>query len=284
MHALRLFSISVLLLVAVDSPAMEAKDQLLNMLYRRSGMQQQMDQLPMVIQVSFDQAVEEDNAFQRLPRSVIEEMRAAIGIAYDSESIRNNVLRECHDRLDIDDLKGVLGWLDSRLGRKLTRLEELASSPEAYTQMQRYALALEHTPPSAKRLAVIQQLDAAMKATDTGVEIALNTQAAVAMAVVASLPAEQQPSYSQLTATLEQYRPQIRHVVENQTLVALLYTYRDISDAELTAYSTFSCSPSGTRYHDAFIAGLGAALMDSGFKWGRNIAEILSQAGSRTEV
>lgn len=284
MRAISLLSVIVLLLTAVDSPAMKTKGHLLDVLYNRSGMEKQVNQLAMVIQVSFDQAVASDDAFQALPRAVIEEMRAAIAIAYDAESIKRNILSECHDRLAIGDVKQVLGWLESTLGRKLTRLEESASSPEAFSKMQRYALTLQHTPPSAERLAVIRRLDTAMKATDTGVEIAMNTQAAVAMAVVASLPAEQQPSYSQLAATLEQQRPQIKHLVRNQTLTALLFTYRGISDAELVEYSTFSCSPSGARYHNAFIAGLGAALLDGGYKWGQNIAEILRQSGSRTDV
>jgi hypothetical protein len=45
----------------------------------------------------------------------------------------------------------------------------------------------------SERLDLIHRLDTTMKATDTGVEIAMDTHVAVSMAVIASMPTERQP-------------------------------------------------------------------------------------------
>ena len=264
--------------------AQDHKDPLLQDLYRLSGMERQLDQLPMIIQVGFDQAVDADNQLQALPRSVIDQMRASIAAAYEPQTVRRTILRECHARLSIVDLNTVLAWLDSPLGRKITRLEEAASRPDALAGMQRYAQALQDAPPTPERLDMIRQLDAAVKATETGVEVAFNTQIAVAMAVAASLPVEQQPDHAQLTAALEQRRPQIRNMVRGQTLIALLYTYQQVSEADLSEYIAFAASPAGTIYHDASIAGFKAALLEGGYRWGQSIGEILSLSVKKVDV
>ncbi len=279
-----LTTVIALMAVPFALMAQDHKESLLQDLYSLSGMERQMEQLPMIIQVGFDQAVDADNRLKALPRGVIEQMRASIAAVYDPRNIKRTILRECQAKLNIDDLNTVLAWLDSPIGHKITRLEEAASSPDALAEMQRYALSLKDAPPTPERLDILQQLDTAVKATETGVEVAFNTQIAVAMAVVASLPAEQQPNHAQLTATLEQQRPQIRDMVRNQTLISLLYTYQKVSDAELSEYIAFAASPAGAIYHDASIAGFKAALLEGGYRWGESIGEILERATNNVDV
>ena len=273
-----------LCLIPLAGMAEDTKATLIDQLYRQSGMERQMEQLPMIIQVAFDQAAADHTHFRKLPRSVVAEMRGAVTAAYDPEIIKRAIMDECHETLSIEDLNQVLGWLRSPLGRRITRLEESAASPESFLALQRYAVEVQQTPPPPERLAVVQQLDAAVKVTETGVEIAMNTQLAVAMAVLASLPVEQQPTPANLAAALEQQRAQIQNLVRNQTLISLLYTYRGITDDEILEYIAFASSSAGVRYHDASIAGFKSALLEGGYKWGESIGEILNHSESKTDV
>ena len=272
------------LVVPVASMAQDHKDVLIQDLYNQSGMETQIGQLPMVIQIGFDQAVESDGRLKTIPRGDLEDMRATIPIVYDPQAIRQTIIGEYHQNLNADELKHVLGWLNSPIGRQLTQLEEASSSPEAYIEMQRYALALQDAPPAPERLSVIRQLDAAIKITEGGVEIAMNTQLAVAIAVVASLPAEQQPTYAKLAEALEQHRPRLEDEVRIQTLFSLLYTYQSVSDAVLAEYVAFASSAAGTNYHNTTMSGLKKAMLEGAYKWGESIAQVLQKSAKRTEL
>ncbi|WP_319521701.1 DUF2059 domain-containing protein [uncultured Desulfosarcina sp.] len=274
----------VFLVLPLTTTAQDSKEALLQDLYGKSGLEEQIVQLPMVIQVGFDQVAATDDRLKAIPRIVIGEIRASIETVFAPENIKRAILGECREKLSIDDLKKVLAWLDSPLGRKFTQLEEAASTPEKYTEMQQFAQTLQKSPPLPERLEIIGRLDDAVKATETSVEVAMNTQLAITIAIVASLPKEQQPAYDNLAAVVEQTRPQIEGAMRAQTIVSLLYTYRNVTETELDQYIEFASSPTGKNYHDAAVSGLKKALLEGSYSWGETIADILTHATSKTEV
>ncbi|BBO75623.1 hypothetical protein DSCW_30400 [Desulfosarcina widdelii] len=264
--------------------AQDSKEAFLQVLYGKAGLEEQVLQLPMVVQVGFDQAVATDDRLKAMPRTVIGEIRASIETVFAPENIKRAILSECREKLSIDDLKKVLAWLDSPLGRKFTQLEEAASTPEKYTEMQQFAQMLQESPPLPERLEIIGRLDEAAKATETSVEVAMNTQLAITIAIVASLPKEQRPTYDNLAAVVEQTRPQIESAMRAQTIVSLLYTYRNVTETELDQYIEFASYPTGKNYHDAVVSGLKKALLEGSYAWGKAIADILTYATNTTEV
>jgi len=286
-NAMRL---KILLLVVVffvlpaTAIAQDSKEALLQDLYGKSGLEKQIVQLPMVIQVGFDQAVAGNDRLKAMPRNVIGEIRASIRTVFAPENIKRTILDECREKLDVDDLKKVMAWLDSPTGRKFTQLEEAASTPEKYSEMQQFAQTLQESPPLPKRLGIIRRLDDAVKATETSVEVAMNTQLAITIAIAASLPKEQQPTYDYLAAAVEQTRPQIEPAMRAQTIVSLLYTYSSVTDAELGRYIDFASSPTGGSYQEAAVSGLKKALLGGCYEWGESIVDILTNAANRTEV
>lgn len=279
-----LLSAIVFFALPIVALAQDTKETLIQELYRKSGLEKQVDQLPMFIQLGFDQAVAADNRLNGMPQSVIAEMRGSVKTVFASQRIKETIVTELREKLTIGDLKNVLRWLSSPIGRKFTQLEESASTAEKYHEMQRYALQLQKSPPLPARLKIIQQLDSAVKATQTSVEVAMNTQLAVAIAVAASLPREQQPTYDVLVSTIEQSRSQIESTMRAETLVSLLFIYDTVPSAEINRYISFASSPAGTRYHDAAMSGLKQALTRAGYKWGETVADILKQSGSKSEA
>jgi hypothetical protein len=270
--------------VPVAAMAQDHKEKLIQELYVKSGLEKQVGQLPMLIQLGFDETVAAESHFKAMPQSEIREIRASIETVFAPGKLKKTILSECRDKLSIGDLKSVLEWLKSPIGTKLTQLEETASTPEKYSEMQQYALQLQKSPPPPERLKTIQQLDSAMKATETGVEVAMNTQLAVAMGVVASLPQGQQPPNDHLVATIEQTRPQVEDATRAETLVSFLYTYSSVTSEELGRYMAFASSPAGNNYHNATISGLKKALLEGGYEWGRIIADIIKQSASKTHT
>jgi hypothetical protein len=284
MRLIALLLAIVFVVLPGTTTARDSKEGLLQDLYGKSGLEKQIVQLPMVVQAGFDQAAETDDRLKAMPRNVVGEIRASIRTVFAPENIKKAILDECREKLSIDDMKEVMEWLDSPLGHRFARLEEAASTPEKYTEMQQFAQTLQESPPLPERLEIIRRLDDAAKATETSVEVAMNTQLAITIAVVASLPKEQQPTYDKLAAVVEQTRPQIESAMQTQTIISLLYTYSNVSDAELGRYIGFASSPTGKIYHEATISGLKKALLEGSYKWGESIAEILTNAANRTEV
>lgn len=284
MRAKTLLTVVVFLLLPLTVMAKDNKENLMAEVYAKSGLEKQMAQFPMLIQLGFDQAVATDGRLQQMPRQVLAEMRDAIKIAFAPEKIKKTILTQCREKLRINDLKHVLGWLNSPLGRKFTRLEESASTPEKYKEIQQYALRLQKNPPLPERLNIVQQLDSTVKATETGVEVALRTQAAIAMAAVAALPREQRPTFDKLVSAIAQNRAQIENSVRNQTLVSFLFIYEKVPIEQIRQYVAFASQAAGVNYHQATLAGLKRALTEGAYNWGELIFEILKKSKTRIET
>ena len=273
----------VLLMLPVISQAQHQNDRIQS-LYVKSGIDKQVRQLPLLIRASVVQALEQDDRIKELPRHTKSAIIGSVQQGFSPERIKKTIIKEVKASMTVKDLDTVLKWLNSPFGKKLTRLEEAASTPETLSEIKKFAARLKQAPPAAKRLDILRRLDAAVKATETNVEIAMNTQLAVALAVVKSLPREQQGSFKDIAAQLKKNRPQIEAVMKSQTLVFALYTYQSLTDKELESYIRFATSPAGVKYHEATISGFKKALLDGSLKWGESIADILMQSGHQSET
>ena len=273
----------VLLMLPVISQAQHQNDRIQS-LYVKSGIDKQVRQLPLLIRASVVQALEQDDRIKELPRHTKSAIIGSVQQGFSPERIKKTIIKEVKASMTVKDLDTVLKWLNSPFGKKLTRLEEAASTPETLSDVKKFAARLKQAPPAAKRLDILRRLDAAVKATETNVEIAMNTQLAVALAVVKSLPREQQGSFKDIAAQLKKNRPQIEAVMKSQTLVFALYTYQSLTDKELESYIRFATSPAGVKYHEATISGFKKALLDGSLKWGESIADILMQSGHQSET
>ena len=140
---------------------------------------------------------------------------------------------------------------------------------------------MEKSPPAPERLRLLQEFDKAAKVTETAIEIAWNTQLGVALSIALGTPSEHEVTLPEVRKELEAERPQLEASVRADILVTLLYTYRLLTNAELVKYIQFSKSEASTRFNDAVIAGIKAAMMDCSTKWGKAVAEaIKSGAGA----
>ncbi len=274
----------LLSLLPVMAYAQNQNDALIQELYIKSGLEKQMEQLPLVIQADFDQAVREDQRLQRLPKGLTSAISALSREAFAPESLKAIVLPELREKLTVQDLKGVLKWLDSPLGKNCTRLEEAASTPDAQAEIQQYAAGIKNSPPTAARLAVLRKLDAAVQGTESSVEIVINSQVAVALAVNATLPVEQQKPLNDIKREMEKIRPQVEAAMRVQTLISSLYTYRSLTETQIQQYNKFLTSPAGSKYTLVGTAALNKAFLDGSIKWGRAIGDALQKVKNRSDA
>lgn len=257
------------------SAAAGDEEALLEALFVESGMDHQVSQLGNLIRTDFDEAIAAGIANEALPPGLVPKVRDALKLVFAPEPIKATLVAEWQRTLDGEDLQAVLDWLRSPIGRECTRLEAAASSPLGYLDMQQFATDLVHAPPSRERTAILREIDAVTKMTETTVEVAMNTQLAVVAAITDKLPRDQGTAYDQVAALIERDRPRVEVAAREETLVSLLFTYRSLSDDELRRLLAFARSAPGARYYEASAAGLGKAILDGTYAMGEVIAASL---------
>lgn len=253
-------------------------------LFVKSGLEKQLEQVPLVIQATFEQASQADKNIQKLPSNISSIMKVSIRDAFKPTSLKEAMLTAIKAKLATQDIKEVLVWLDSPLGKKCTQLEEGASTPEAMVKMQKYAAQLQNSPPTTERLNIIRKLDSAVKGTEGGVELAINSQIAVAMATISTLPPEQRRSLESISREFEKNRPQLEAMVRSQVLLSFLYTYRSLTDDEIQQYLDFAASPAGARFISVTEEALKKAFLAGSVRWGKSIGEAIKQVKNQSET
>jgi len=279
----RLLAIS-LLLAPLAAAAQDSGRADLRELYVKSGLEKQVRQIPLLAQQAFDQAVAADPEAGNLPKELTSALRRAIGEVFAPARTKEIVLRTLEDRLPREDAAAALRWLDSPLGARCTELEEAASTPAGYEEMQRFVRRLEDTPPTPQRLNVLQSLDDAVGATEANVAIALGMQVAIAAGFLALLPPEQQVPPEMLLAEAERARPAMEEALSRQVMASFLYTYRTLTVPELEAYFAYASSPAGVSYHAASLAGLRTALLESAVNLGAALKTAIEDAQIRVPL
>jgi len=247
-------------------------------------MDKQLDQLPSTIQSVFEESVQEDPNAQKLPKDVLAAMKAAIPQSFAPERLKGTMVAELSQKLTAQDIKEVLQWLDSPIGKKATKLEEAASTPQAQVDMQQYAASLQTSPPTSERLKALRQFDLAVKATECAVDVAINAQVAVAMAMISTFPAEQRIPPDEISRRIEKNRSAIEAEVRSQVLVSALYTYRSLTDAEIQRYTEFAKSPAGVKYHSATMGALKKAIIEGAVRWGELVGKTIKESKGHSEA
>ena len=274
----------LLSLLPVLANAQDQHEALVQELYGKSGLEKQMQEVPLSIQAGLDQLPITGNRLPKPPPKVIPLMKALAPEAFAPERLKAAILPELRAKLTNQDLKTVLRWLDSPLGIKCTRLEEDTSTPETYAESHKYAEKLEKSPQTAERLKVLRKFDAAVRATKHSVEIVINMQAALALGINASLPKEQQRPLADISREIEKQRPEIEAAMKMEMLVSQLYTYRSLTEAEIQQYIKFASSPAGLKYHAVADAALKKAFIEGGISWGKAIGEAMNRVKSQVEA
>jgi hypothetical protein len=204
--------------------------------------------------------------------------------AFAPATLKETILREFREKLPAEEIKAVLTWLDSPLGKRCTQLEEAASTPRAQAEMQQYAAQLQSAPPTKERVEIFREFDSATKATESSVEMAVNSQIAVTLALMAVLPSEQQKSLDDITREAEKRKPNIETAMRSHLLVSFLYTYRDLTDAEIRQYIDFAKSAAGSHYQSVGTAALKKALIGASIQWGKSIGEAINELKNQTDT
>lgn len=270
-----------LLTFAVGAQAQQASSEDIDRLLQRSGIEHFLEALPQQVGEGLAAAIAEDPDGTALLADSVQSLQDSANTTFASGQLAPVIRQVLERRIDADVAREVLAWLDSPLGTRLTLLENVASSPDFPRQLEAYMRTLPDNPPAAERLELLQELDRAANITESGIEVVLHMQLALVVAVVETLPEQQRPTIAELLQSLESERPAIEQMLKQVSLSSLLFTYRDVSDADLQQYIAFLGSPAGKLFQSSLIEGLDLALIQAVRRWGNEVGRTLKAATQR---
>jgi hypothetical protein len=209
-----------------------------------SGLRQALEQIPATVTLSIDAP----QPGVEVPEDVRVALKDAATQAFRAEPIVESVRARLARDLSEREIADALAWLDAPLGKRITDLEMKASDPAAMSRIENYARELQRrAPPKARRI-LMQDLNVAMRATETGLVLMEAIAFAGALGLNAAHPRQARIPAELLQRKIKEALPELRAHAEANVTAGLFYTYRPLPDRELASYLSFLQSESGFAY------------------------------------
>ncbi len=268
-------SIALMVCAASLSWAEEISQGSLDKLITLSGVTKEVSHFPELLQLGLNQARQQAKQ-QNSPMSDgdFAEIKSAMAKGFQAADIVRAISGEVKGSVSEADAKAILAWLESDLGRKITKAEDDASDPAVYQKM---AKSVDKLMADKERMQFAERLVKVLNSTEKMLEVQENLGVAMVVAMsTASNPAQPVKAAdikAKIAPMLEQQRP----TLEQSLLLSYVYTYRDIDMASLDKYVAFLEQPSSKRFHDSVMKGMSAGLEQAGTKVGTTLAASLAK-------
>lgn len=175
----------------------------------------------------------------------IEKIGSAVAGAFNPDAMLAQMVSHLDAEMTQTQLSDVQGWMTSPLGQKIIAAELAAARVEAIPTIDAQRVALQKQFHGSWRERAFSEFERMVNSTDTQLELALATQIALAEASMPGAPPE---VLAQMRAMVESNRFMMRGLIEQQIYAVYLFTYRDLSDADLQGYMQFLRSDAGNTY------------------------------------
>lgn len=227
-------------------------------LYLKSGLNRQVEALPGQVDALLQGQQE------KIPPEMLTLMKKELLAGFQPEKLKSRLLERIQERLPALDLVNALKWLDSPLGKKITLLEEEASTAEAAPAMMAYMQSTDPAGLPADRQKILREFNDLAGATD----LAMDTGIFLNLAIVTQLrkldPEMPPLTEKEMMDFIESNRAAIRHDVDLQVQLSLHFCYQKLTTAELQSYLEFARSESGINYHQVVVEAHRSLLYDQG--------------------
>lgn len=243
-------------------------------LMEKCGIAEQIEQVPEKTREEILQTFKQNDEYQEtLNEKVIGDIGEIIKSSFDPMAIQSVLGNYIADHLSTEDMMAVMAWLDSPLGRKITHMEEMASTPEAYREMISSIPALKLASDYDERLDLVHEIDKSVKATELIVDRMMNMQVITVNSLSSAFPTMDLPSETEIRTNFKLNRQVISSAISREIALSILYTYRDISKEDLKAYIRFMETDHGKRYHQVIQEGTNRAYAHCGTLFSRAVVE-----------
>ena len=234
--------------------------------------------------IDLPERLDEGFSGQRRPPNISPKLLEAIRVtaiaSFRPDKILASMERKLAETLDAATLQVGLQWEHSDVGRHMHRLYIESVTPEKRTAIQEFARELvskggRTNDPRARACA---QADTLANETETYVPF---SEALIAGMMIGG--AQQLPTLDLdgVRRAVVAARPLLREGVREGLLAQCLFTYRDLSDAEVEQWLAFLRSDSGGRHARGLNDAFSGALLDATEVFTRTLLEVARQIKGR---
>ena len=209
--------VAALLLVAVFpgmSAASEITDTSLHKLLELSGTSKTVSQIPGLLQIGLERARQRDQARHKKPAmsdAEYEELGRIMTGAFKPAEILQAIARAVKRATSEEDAQKMLSWYESDLGKRISKAEEDASTPEAYQKM---AVSARSLMADKERVQFAKKLDRVLHETDSMLQLQEDVAVAMVVGISTALkpdqPVNQKEFRAKISEALQKARPNLR--------------------------------------------------------------------------
>jgi len=248
-----LTAILALAFLASVSNAHEAQTPV-SRLMEESGLNAQIAEIPVAL----------DDAQKKM--GLKKEIYDAAKGSFNAVKMTRGVKEKIEKSLSADEVKAVLEWLDSPTGKKITEMEKAASSVKSMEEIKPFAAELEKGGP---RVELVKRLNSAILGTDVALDMARNITVSMTASLNPSKDLDMKMIQEQIRNSISAMKP----MIEQQVLSTILYTYRNLSDKELTRYIGFAETKDARHYHQVACSAINDEMTAASSSIGESIGK-----------
>jgi hypothetical protein len=198
--------------------------------------------------------------------------------AMDDQRLIAAVEAACAEALTPEDLREANAFIDSPFGSRITAAEIEGSKPEVSTEiMNRQSELVAALKADEARLAVVEGIDASLRATDVNTAIIMSLTRAVMQGGASDTDVETSAMAEQM---LEAMRPQMRDETRSYMLASFAHIYRGFSTEELRTYADYLGTPSTRTLYGTVFAAVSERYIAAGEEIGKGLAALKKQKRS----
>ena len=270
------FLSTALILVFTFSSASAVSGQLsdasIDKLLGISGLSNQLGQLPGTVRAGIMQARQRG---MNIPDAEFTEMVNIIANSFNPVNLTKAIRVELKKNISDSDAKNLFAWYESDAGKKLTKIEKAASTPEAYNDMIKNAQALLS---DEKRVKVAQRVEQAISSVDMAMQIQTNTGTAVYTALLTAADPTKPVDLGPFEAQMAAQGPQIRAQLEQLIILSLVYSYKDVDAPTMNKYIAFLEQANTRKFNTSVMNGMNTAISESTDVMAKDLAIVLNAA------
>ena len=190
--------------------------------------------------------------------------------AFRADVLEEDIVADLAKRLTPEEMNRVIAWLETPTGRRVTRAEEAASTMNS-AALQKFLEQLKSNPPTPTRVSLTRELIAVTYVENITVRSMQAMALGVALGMDSTQPLERRVGMARIEAMVKSALPEdkLREQLRASLPPTYLYTYRDVSDADLGSYVSFLSTALGKRYSEQTTEAFMGALVHASVRLGK---------------
>lgn len=184
----------------------------------------------------------------------------AVGVAFAPKRVTNTISKRLKSDLTESDAKKLLVWYKSDLGKKITKAEDDAATPEAQNDMLNQA---ESLLADEERVKLAKRIDETVNVTEIMLELQKNTATTIYTSLSKAMNPGKEVDLEAFEERFAAQEDQMRQQLKQYTTLSLVYKYKKLSVSDVEKYTEFLAKPYAKKFNDSVINGIREALNNS---------------------